>query len=154
MRPSRSLPGRGERSQRLHLHKDDLRLSIPSVFSAIERVCAQIRSLLEERHLEGMRFAVEVAARECLNNAILHGNRGEAGRRVRFAMRVGRRLICLRIGDQGTGFNWRVRRRAWPEDLTAGGRGLMVAGLYAQRVAFNRRGNEVTVWINTVREGR
>jgi serine/threonine-protein kinase RsbW len=129
-------------------------LSIPSALSAVEPVCEKIRSLLEKRHLERMRFQVEMVARECLNNAILHGNRARAGRVVKFAMRVGRRLICLRIADQGAGFDWRARKRCWPADSAASGRGLMVARAYAERMAFNRRGNQVTVWIHYRQEGR
>jgi serine/threonine-protein kinase RsbW len=122
---------------------------------AIEPVCEQIRHRLARSHLEEMQFDVELLARECLNNAILHGNCGLANRRVNFAMRIGRKLICLRVADQGTGFNWRrMRRRCLPRASAAQGRGLMLASLYAQRVAFNRRGNQVTLWINTAKQGK
>lgn len=133
----------------------ELCLTIPSRVSAIDPVCEQIRGLLARRHLEAMEFAVEILARECLNNAILHGNRGVAGARVNFGMRIGRRLICLRVTDEGPGYNWRrVSRHGLPADTAVEGRGLMVASLYARRIAFNRRGNQVTLWINTAKEGR
>ena len=132
-----------------------LKVSIPSRVAAIEEVCAEIRALLRRRHLEPMQFPVELVARECLNNAITHGNRGRAGHRVSLAMRIGRKRICLRIADQGAGFDWRRRHRlCWPAATHAGGRGLLVASVYAQRVAFNRRGNQVTLWFNTEMEGR
>ncbi len=134
--------------------KDKLCLSIPSTLSAIEPVCAEIRQLLGSRHLEGMRFQVELLARECLNNAILHGNRGQASLRVRFHMRVGRKRISLRIADQGKGFNWRARKPSWPTASTANGRGLMMASAYAERIAFNRRGNQITLWLSTTGEER
>ena len=143
-----------ERTSKSHRHEEDLCLSIPSDLSAVEPVCRQIRSLLQQRHLERMEFPVEMIARECLNNAILHGNGGQVNRVVNFGMRVGKKQICLRIADQGMGFDWRVHKRSWPQASAASGRGLMIAGAYAERVAFNRRGNQVTVWINTAREGR
>ena len=78
-----------------------LELSIPSCLSAVETVCEEIRGLLGRRHLERLQFAVEIVARECLNNAILHGNDGLPDKRVSFGMRVGRKRICLRFADQG-----------------------------------------------------
>lgn len=154
MNRQRLMTRRTERAKKPHGHKDDLCLSIPSALSAVEPVCEEIRSLLEKRHLERMRFQVEVVARECLNNAIMHGNRGQVSRLVKFGMRVGKKLICLRIADQGVGFDWRVRKRSWPTGSDTSGRGLMVASAYAKRVDFNQRGNQVTLWINTAREGR
>jgi serine/threonine-protein kinase RsbW len=133
----------------------ELCLTIPSRLAAIEPVCEQIRGLLGRRHLQSAEFAVEILARECLNNAILHGNRGLANARVNFGMRVGKRLICLRVTDQGPGFDWRRRiRHGLPAESSVDGRGLMVASIYARRIAFNRRGNQVTLWINTAKEGR
>lgn len=133
----------------------ELCLTIPSRLAAIELVCEQIRGLLGRRHLEDVEFAVEVLARECLNNAILHGNHGLANARVNFGMRIGKKGICLRVTDQGPGFDWRkMIRHGVPADTAVEGRGLMVASIYARRIAFNRRGNQVTLWINTAKEGR
>jgi serine/threonine-protein kinase RsbW len=133
----------------------ELCLTIPSRLTAIETVCEQIRGLLGKRHLQDVEFAVEILARECLNNAILHGNCGLENARVRFGMRIGKRLICLRVTDQGPGFDWRRKiRHGLPEETSVQGRGLTVASIYARRIAFNRRGNQVTLWINTAKEGR
>lgn len=138
-----------------HQREGELLLTIPSRLAAIEPACEQIRSLLGRRHLEDLEFAVEILARECLNNAILHGNRGLENARVNFGMRIGRKLICLCVRDQGPGFDWRRRAsRRLPADTAVEGRGLMVASMYAQRIAFNRLGNQVTLWINTAKEGR
>jgi len=144
-----------EEIRALHDRDHELCLTIPSRLTAIEPVCEQIRGLLGRRHLEDVEFAVEILARECLNNAILHGNRGLDNARVNFGMRIGKRLICLRVTDQGPGFDWRrMVRHGLPADTAVDGRGLMVASLYARRIAFNRRGNQVTLWINTAKEGR
>jgi len=144
-----------ERRKAIHREPNELCLSIPSCLSAIEPLCEQIRDLLERRHLEEMQFPIEVLARECLNNAILHGNQGRVKSLVSFGLRIGKKRICLRVADQGPGFNWRrMRRHGLPADTSVDGRGLVVASIYAQRIAFNRRGNQVTLWINTAKEGR
>ena len=130
-------------------------LTIPSRPAAIEPVCEQIRGLLATRHLQDMEFAVEILARECLNNAILHGNQGVANARVNFGMRIGKKLIRLRVTDQGPGFDWRsVVRHGLPAESAVDGRGLTLTSLYAWRIAFNGRGNQVTLWIKTAKEGR
>jgi anti-sigma regulatory factor (Ser/Thr protein kinase) len=132
-----------------------LHLVIPSRLSAVEPVCVQLRALLKKHELLQRCFAVEIAARECLNNAILHGSPGREKSMVGFAMRIGRKLIRVQITDQGGGFNWRRRRhREWPAGSEVNGRGLIVSGMYAQRMVFNRRGNQVTLWINTGRGER
>lgn len=146
---------RPERGTTVHGGAHEMSLSIPSSLAAVERVCEEIRKLLEQHHLGRAQFAVEVLARECLNNAILHGNQGVEDGRVSFGMHIGRKLIWMRIGDQGPGFNWRrMRRRLWPSSRSTDGRGLMLATLYAERIAFNRSGNQVTLWINKGQEGR
>ncbi len=144
--------GRGECT--IQSPGNDLCLSIPSRLPAIEPLCEQIRRVLENRGLMHMQFVVEILARECLNNAILHGNQGLANSVVRFEMRIGQRTICLRVADQGPGFDWRhQQRRRLPTDSAVTGRGLMVASIYAQRIVFNRQGNQVTLWIN-ISDGR
>ena len=106
-----------EEIRALHDRDHELCLTIPSRLTAIEPVCEQIRGLLGRRHLEDVEFAVEILARECLNNAILHGNRGLDNARVNFGMRIGKRLICLRVTDQGPGFDWRrMVRHGLPAD--------------------------------------
>lgn len=152
-RPAQRKTG-GSAERRIHRSDNDLCLSIPSRLSAIEPLCGEIRWLLETRGLGHMQFAVEILARECLNNAILHGNQGLAKSAVQFAMRIGKRTICLRVADQGPGFDWRRRQRGrLPADSAVTGRGLLVDSIYARRIAFNRQGNQVTLWIN-ISEGR
>lgn len=142
-------------SRRSQGRSNQLALSIPSRLSAIDGVCAQIRTLLRSQRLERLQFQVEIVVRECLNNAITHGNDGLPESWVSFAMRVERRRICLHIADQGPGFDWRpAARRGWPGATETAGRGLLLIGAYARRVRFNRQGNQVTLWIDTAREER
>lgn len=131
-----------------------LRLQVRSRLQAIEPVCRQIRRLLVKQHLRQTQFAAEIVARECLNNAITHGNRGDARAWVRVAVRVGRKLIRMDFTDQGQGFNWQKLRRRRPGGGSESGRGLMIVRIYAKRVVFNARGNRVTLWIDKSEEER
>lgn len=121
--------------------------SIPSILAEVEGVCQDARKLLE-RHGQGAQaFGVDLLLREFLNNGILHGNRSDARKRVRAAVRVGRKWIVLRIADEGPGFDWRRMRRSPPDGDAVSGRGLLIGAMYAQRMQFNRTGSQITLWI-------
>jgi anti-sigma regulatory factor (Ser/Thr protein kinase) len=121
--------------------------SIPSRLAEVDRVCREARELLEAHGLADRSFAVELVTRECLCNAIVHGGRGCAEARVTLELRVGRRWVRLQVADEGPGFPWRRASRLPPDDDSPGGRGLAICALYAERIAFNRTGSRISVWI-------
>jgi serine/threonine-protein kinase RsbW len=87
-------------------------------------------------------------ARECLNNAVKHGNGGDASKRVALSLRFSKQQIRLRVADQGQGFDWkRALAAAPPRRNKESGRGLKIIRWYAERVRFNARGNEITLWL-------
>lgn len=118
-------------------------LQLRSQTSCVEPVCLQIAELLQRHGLSAHLFAVELVARELLNNAILHGNRQSADNRVDFCLTIGRRWICLRVTDEGKGYDWRRIRRELPGPDATSGRGINIARLYAQRVTFGADGRRV-----------
>jgi serine/threonine-protein kinase RsbW len=124
-----------------------LRRQIPSRLREVDAVCLDIRAFLVARGLVARSFNLELVARECLNNAILHGNRSASGKNVAFELVLGRLWIRLRITDQGTGFNWRkARKKPVPDAKSTSGRGLPISMMYADRVRFNRCGNRIDLW--------
>jgi serine/threonine-protein kinase RsbW len=138
-----------ERTARISLHRE-----IRSHLAEVDPLCREIRSLLEENGLAWVCFAAELVARECLNNAIVHGNRRDVGKKVALNLLIKRKWIYLQIIDEGLGFNWRRATRApLPEDTAVSGRGLSISALYADRITFNQRGNQVTVWLKKESKG-
>lgn len=91
---------------------------------------------------------MELLARECLSNAVIHGNQNNGDKTVVLSLDLGRTWIRLEVEDEGSGFPWRKALRKEPDTVTPSGRGLRVYELYAQRVQFNRLGNRVTLWIS------
>ena len=121
---------------------------IPSTLAEVDMLCREIRSLLIDNGLGEVGFPVELVARECLNNAVIHGNRRDASKKVALNLQIRRKWILLQVSDEGPGFNWRrVKRAPPPGDADISGRGLSIVTLYARRIAFNRRGNQVTLWL-------
>jgi serine/threonine-protein kinase RsbW len=122
--------------------------TIPSQLDEVELLCLKIRDLLQTNGLAEACFGVELLARECLNNAVIHGNRRDADKSVGLCLWLGRAWIRLEVSDEGQGFAWRKAGRKRPAATAASGRGLQLYELYAGRVRFNRRGNRITLWIS------
>jgi len=87
---------------------------------------------------------VELALREALSNAMLHGNRGDASKLVHVRCRCDRGLSVV-VKDQGKGFDPnRVPDPLAFENLGAEhGRGLHLMKLAMDEVSFERGGTEV-----------
>lgn len=120
-----------------------LQLQLRSQTCCVEPVCLQIADLLQQHGLSGHLFAVELVARELLNNAILHGNNLSPDTRVGFCMTIGRRWICLQVTDEGEGYDWRRIRRELPDPDATCGRGINIARLYAQKLTFGDDGRRI-----------
>jgi len=124
-----------------------LRQTIPSRVEEAESLCIKIRALLEAAGLAERCFAVELLARECLINAVVHGNGSAADKSVVLNLTVGREWIRLQVSDEGRGFAWRNARRKRLDTSISSGRGLQIYALYAERVRFNRSGNQIELWV-------
>jgi serine/threonine-protein kinase RsbW len=113
-----------------------------------ETLCIKVRDLLQKKGLSRACFPAELLARESLNNAVIHGNRNAADKSVLFRLWIGREWIRLQVTDQGPGFDWRKANQNRSGTTASSGRGLPIYALYAERVRFNRRGNQITLWIS------
>jgi serine/threonine-protein kinase RsbW len=123
-------------------------LLIPSDTVEARRVQEQIEHLLKlhqfgEREVFGIRLAVE----EALVNAIKHGNQMDPSRKVRVAFQVSQEKFEVLIADEGTGFDpCDVPDPTAPENLERPcGRGIMLMRHYMTTVAYNQRGNMVSM---------
>jgi serine/threonine-protein kinase RsbW len=123
-------------------------LLIPSDTVEARRVQEQIEHLLKihqfgEREVFGIRLAVE----EALVNAIKHGNQMDSSRKVRVAFQVSQEKFEVLIADEGEGFDpCEVPDPTAPENLERPcGRGIMLMRHYMTTVAYNERGNMVSM---------
>jgi anti-sigma regulatory factor (Ser/Thr protein kinase) len=125
--------------------------SSPSDLGVVEGMCKLVRHFLMNRKLSELLFATEVVVRECLNNAILHGNQGDAEKRLSLAVVAESHRVMVRVADEGEGFDWQEMQMRVPDSSAASGRGLAMVGFYASKVSFNRAGNEITVELGKTR---
>ena len=120
---------------------------IPSEVKAISPLVERLMRLIEGSHcITGDEPAVELALREALNNAVVHGNRLDARKlvHVRVHCRVGKG-ISLIVSDQGQGFDARtIPDPLAVENLEADhGRGIHFMKLAMDQVSFAQGGTEV-----------
>jgi serine/threonine-protein kinase RsbW len=120
---------------------------IPSEISAISPLVERLMRLIEGSHcITGEESAVELALREALNNAVVHGNRLDAHKlvHVRCRCHVGKG-ISITVSDQGHGFD----PSAVPDPLSVDkleaehGRGIHLMKLAMDEVSLEQRGTEV-----------
>ena len=127
----------------------------PSYFGAAEGMCMLVRHFLRQHELPEIAFSTELVVRECLNNAINHGNRHDPRKRIRLFVVAEKKAVRLTVEDDGDGFNWKEYSTArLPGNTETAGRGLAVIASYARHFEFNRRGNVIRVEIGTKRGKR
>jgi len=125
----------------------ELEAWMPSETEAISPTVEQLMRLIEPwRCIMGDEFAVELALREALNNAVIHGNGADPDKLVEIRCRCERgKGIWLIVRDEGTGFD----PSAVPSPLTEQGlvaergRGIYLMKLMMDEVSFERGGSEI-----------
>src|SRR6201993_4485165 len=120
---------------------------IPSEIKAIAPLVERLMRLIEGSHcITGEESAVELALREALNNAVVHGNRLDARKlvHVRCRCKVGDGIWVI-VSDQGQGFD----AHAIPdfgafENLEVEhGRGIQLMKSAMDEISFQQGGTEV-----------
>jgi serine/threonine-protein kinase RsbW len=129
------------------LERAGLRRVIQSRLEEVDALCRDLRAHCQEKGWAAMSFPLELVLRECLNNAILHGNRSDPSKAVVVSVVCRRPWLRVQIADEGDGFDWSaVQARTLPDADKTNGRGLLIASTYAHRVRFNPSGNQITLW--------
>ena len=131
---------------------------IPSEISAISPLVGRLMRLIEGSHcIAGEEHAVQLALREALNNAVVHGNRLDAHKlvHVRCRCKVGEGISVI-VADQGQGFDPRtVPDSVTVENLEADhGRGIHLIKLAMDEVSFDQGGTEVHMFKRSARNPR
>ena len=129
-----------------HDHRDPhiaLECSLPSEVTAISPFVDSLMSLLRNSGcvLEG-ESDVEVALREALANAIIHGNREDRRKYVHITCRCDSNEVSIAVKDEGEGFDVNsVPDPTAPENIgSVHGRGILVMKALMDEVRFEEGG--------------
>ena len=125
----------------------ELEARMPSEISAISPTVQQLMRLIEPwRCIEGNEFAVEMALREALSNAVIHGNELDPDKLVEVRCRCERgKGVWLTVKNHGNGFDpSSIPDPLAPQGLEAEhGRGIHLMKFAMDEISFHRRGTEV-----------
>ncbi len=120
---------------------------MPSAIQAISPLVDRLMRLIEGSHcVPGAEPDVELALREALDNAVVHGNQENPERKVRIRCRCQPgNEISIVVTDQGEGFDFEtiLRNGITLDPGSEHGRGLQLMKAYMDDVHFERGGSEV-----------
>ena len=120
---------------------------MPSAIQAISPLVDRLMRLIEGSHcVLGAEPDVELALREALDNAVVHGNQENPERKVRIRCRCQPgNEISIVVTDQGEGFDFEtiLRNGITSDPDSEHGRGIQLMKAYMDDVNFERHGSEV-----------
>ncbi len=126
----------------------DLTMTVGTDVRQIRYVIDSVLDTLQS--FEGLKDPVtlRLCLEELLHNAMEHGNRCDAAKKVYITVKAEPRRATIRVRDEGEGFDFQRRlaeARERENLLSERGRGLLIVRHYADELRFNREGNEATL---------
>jgi len=120
---------------------------MPSAIQAISPLVDRLMRLIEgSQCVPGAEPDIELALREALDNAVVHGNREDPKTKVHIRCRCEPgKEISIVVTDQGKGFDFEktVSNGITSDPASEHGRGILLMKAYMDDVHFERGGSEV-----------
>src|ERR1700738_4418987 len=137
-----ALPGKRSRSSILEIDS-----WMPSEVRAISPLVDRLMRLIKgSQCVPGEEFDIELALREALDNAVVHGNQEDPETKVhiRYRCQPGNEISIV-VTDQGKGFDFEkiVGNGITWDPASEHGRGIQLMKAYMDDVHFERGGSEV-----------
>lgn len=124
---------------------DHLTILFSSALEKIDEVSRETEQFLFRLGVQEKAFRILLSMREALTNAILHGNRGNPQKTVRYRVCVEGGDLVMEVEDEGEGFDWKRQMKRIPSVHSESGRGLYIMRQFASDVRFNDRGNRLVM---------
>jgi serine/threonine-protein kinase RsbW len=111
------------------------------VESLIDKVCAELK-WGDENYGN-----VLIAVTEAVNNAIIHGNESNAGKKIKVDVKREKNAVIFSVSDEGQGFDYQsVPDPTAPENLEKpDGRGIFLMKSLSDGVVFENGGSKVSI---------
>ncbi|UCE20032.1 MAG: ATP-binding protein [Gemmatimonadota bacterium] len=123
-------------------------LTIPSSLKWMPRVVTEIEKVVRDMGFdEETGDFLAIAVTEAVNNAIIHGNKGDARKKVHIRFEPRKDRIVMRITDEGGGFNpEKVEDPTDPKNISKGsGRGLYILRTLMDKVDISSTSSGTTI---------
>jgi serine/threonine-protein kinase RsbW len=123
------------------VNEETLELKLPSRLEAVATAAEKAAQMANQAGLgDDAAFGVDLAVREAVTNAVLHGNREDAAKTVEVVFHYTPAAFAISVRDQGAGFH--------PEDvpdptaaenlLKTSGRGILFMRTFMDEVEWTR----------------
>lgn len=122
------------------------RLSLFSTFEESEKVPGFVTDIQEHCNLsEDIASNLMLLLSEAVSNAIHHGNRDDASRKVEIQVVVGAEKVAATVKDEGKGFDPASERNPLSEEnlLNPGGRGIFLINEISDEVKYLDGGSTI-----------
>lgn len=124
-----------------------LRLAVDVEGEGEQAVLGAFRHVLERTPFRHDEYSLCVAVREAVSNALVHGNRGAPGKKVRVVVEVDPDWLRVRVEDEGDGFDWetclRTAAERAPEEPY--GKGLLQIVRRMDKVTYQNGGRVIVM---------
>lgn len=123
-----------------------IQIQVPSITENIRIVESFIDNAKDRFELNDDIYGnIMIAVTECVNNAIIHGNKKQANKNVSLKLWVADQTLKVSISDEGHGFDYnQLPDPTAPENLAKpGGRGIFLMKHLCDEVSFNESGSSV-----------
>ena len=121
-------------------------LQLPSKLDSITQLESLVEEIADRYQISEDTFAnMMTCLNEVVTNAIIHGNRSDAEKKVIINAEIDGRRSIWTITDEGEGFDYiNLADPTAPENLeNLAGRGVFIVKHLADQCVFNAKGNEV-----------
>lgn len=118
------------------------------VVSAVNNIAQEVHSqniadgLTTSQDLNIFGFGMNLSIDEALKNAIMHGNRSDARKKVALSYYINPERLEIIVRDEGNGFDHKNYKANAEVDAEAG-RGLLLINNFMDEIVFNDPGNEI-----------
>ena len=119
-------------------------LSFPSRIEAVDAAAGAVAEFISRSGIsEEAAFRIDMAVREAVTNAVLHGNRQEESKPVELTLKSSPDAIEISVHDQGQGFNPKEVPDPTKEEnlLKTSGRGIFFMRNFMDEVNWSIRPN-------------
>jgi serine/threonine-protein kinase RsbW len=124
-------------------------LSLPSRIDTVATAAAAVAEFLSRSGItEDAAFGIDMAVREAVTNAVVHGNRQDENKTVDVTLKSSPDAVEISVHDQGVGFNPEAVPDPTAEEniLKASGRGIFFMRSFMDEVDWSiRPGGGTTV---------
>ncbi|QDH78439.1 ATP-binding protein [Echinicola soli] len=130
-----------------------IKISIPSLIENIKIVESFIDNAREKFQINDDIYGnIMISVTECVSNAIVHGNQGDANKAVNLEVNFLENQLKFIIEDEGKGFDYdNLKDPTAPENLEkSGGRGVFIMKHLSDEVDFENDGKKtiLTFYMN------